>query len=118
MSLRKRLARVERALANTAKQKEQASCICRDITTADTHNPGEFEAEMNRPCPAHGVRQLGRIMVFVWVKALNGRPDTSGPKDPRELELERLLEVYRGRQRSRSIAGQVGLDPEYDSKKL
>jgi hypothetical protein len=114
MSLRKRLARVERTLADTAKRKEEAGCNCRLLTAASSRNPAEFEAEMNLPCPVHGIRHLGQLMVVTFVQAVNGKPDTSAPKDPLEVELKRLLDEYHARQRSRRNASQVGL--EYDSK--
>jgi hypothetical protein len=66
---RRRLAKVERALAETAEQEKLGDCICipygaRLITIAFSNKPEAFEADMKQKCPAHGFRSLGQIMVF------------------------------------------------------
>ena len=64
-SLRKRLAKVERKMADIVRREELANCNCKqssDFTVLSDDGAEEFEAEMNLPCPAHGFRRLGRIM--------------------------------------------------------
>src|SRR3989442_523478 len=81
-SLRKRLAKVEQKLVDVATEQESAKCNCRDFTFADEHCPEEFEAEMNRTCPAHGFRRLGGIVHTSYVA------EEENPK------LRHLLEIY------------------------
>ena len=61
LSLRKRLARVERSLTEfaTRQQLRNLRCNCREVIVADPDKPQEFEAEMNAGCPLHGFRRLG-----------------------------------------------------------
>ena len=91
---RRRLAKVEQALAETAEQENQADCICirngARITIAFSNKPEEFEAEMNQKCPAHGFRSLGDITVFRVV----GR----GQKRDERCRLDDLLAEYRARE--------------------
>lgn len=65
--LRRRLAKVENALAEAAEREKLADCICKvwgksPITWACSEQPEQFEAEMNRKCPVHGFRNLGHIL--------------------------------------------------------
>lgn len=71
-SLNRRLAKIERQLIDEARRAELANCICRKTTVADSDKPEEFEAEKNKPCPSHGVRQMGMIVRIEYM----GRPDT------------------------------------------
>jgi hypothetical protein len=92
--LRRRLAKVEEALAETAEQEKLADCICKDRprgpgTLAFSNRPEEFEAEMNQTCPVHGFRHLGHIMAIRFVD-----PDH---KDER-FRLDELLEEYYARE--------------------
>jgi hypothetical protein len=92
--LRRRLAKVEKALAETAEQEKMAGCICiprrgRFTTIAFSNKPEEFEAEMNQKCPAHGFRSLGHIVVF--------RVVGPGEEDER-CKLDDLLDEYRARE--------------------
>jgi uncharacterized protein YkuJ len=91
---RKRLERVEKAVAETAEPKNLADCICipdgtRLITVAFSNKPEEFEAEMNQECPAHGFRSLGQIISF-RVVAPNCKHE--------RCRLDELLEEYRQRE--------------------
>lgn len=82
-------------MADLALRAELANCNCirmPGITLANPDQPEEFEAEMNLPCPAHGVRRLGRIMRLVFVKSSNaGRAEMSSPR------LDELITTYEGR---------------------
>jgi hypothetical protein len=100
---RRRLAKVEQALAETAEQEKQVNCICipngaRSITIAFSNKPEEFEADMNQRCPAHGFRSLGDITVF--------RVVGPGQKKDVRRRLDDLLADYRAR------------EAEYSRKKL
>jgi hypothetical protein len=66
-SLEKRLARVEQTLADMPEQEKAASCNCYPrpkfgpwivALTAEG-----FEAEANLPCPVHGFRRLGKLLI-------------------------------------------------------
>ena len=94
MGLKRRVARISEKLGAIVKRRQLASCNCLDFFFASPLNPRKFEEEMNRSCPAHGVRSLGRINEIRFVKAVDGRPDTSAPKEAGEIELERLFGVY------------------------
>jgi hypothetical protein len=97
---RKRLAKVERALAATAEQEKLADCVCkvRDVsppTVAFSNKPEEFEAEMNQKCPVHGFRHLGHIVAIRFVKP--------GGNHER-CRLDELLEQYYARESQHSKA--------------
>jgi len=95
--LRGRLRTIEKDLAEVEKRKQLANCNCKELTFADPFRVTEFKNEMNRPCPTHRFRDLGEIHRIQYVVAIDGRPDMSVPKDPKELDLERLLKVYEAR---------------------
>ena len=93
--LRRRLEKVEKALAETAEKEKPANCICipdgkRFSTIAFSNKPEEFEADMNQRCPAHGFRSLGHIMVF--------RVVGPGQKKDERRRLDNLLAEYRARE--------------------
>lgn len=104
MSLRTRLTRVEKKVADKKEQKRLASCNCRAFALVDPLTVKKFEADMNLPCPAHGVRNLGQLCVVRFIGAMDGSLDTSSPKDLNEIEMDRLLEIYHSRQSSRKNA--------------
>jgi hypothetical protein len=95
MGFRRRLAKVELALVETAEQEKRTDCICipyggRMATIAFTNKSEEFEADMNQKCPAHGFRSLGQIMVF--------RVVGPGQKKEERCRLDDLLAEYRARE--------------------
>jgi hypothetical protein len=95
----KRLAKLEQRMADEAQQAELANCTCIHILTlADPDQPEAFEAEMNLPCPAHGIRRLGRIMQIDFVN-----PDGTEVPSPR---LDELIATYEARldQADREVA--------------
>jgi hypothetical protein len=53
MSLRRRLAKSERNVADIEERKRLASCICLEVQTAIPGRAHEFEAEMNRAFQNH-----------------------------------------------------------------
>ncbi len=59
---RKRLEKLEQKLADLARQEALANCNCLPLTFA-TSQQRLFEAEMNKTCPVHGLRRLGRIYI-------------------------------------------------------
>lgn len=89
-SLNGRLAKVEQQMADQARRAELANCNCEHVgTLAITSQPEKFEAEMNLPCPAHGVRRLGRIMQLVFIDP----GDTERPS----TRLDELIATYEAR---------------------
>lgn len=93
--LEKRLASVEKALAETAEQEKLADCICKigdppPATLAFSNQPEAFEAEMNLTCPVPGFRNLGHLIVFYMVNRGGGRCDSS--------RFDELLAEYRERE--------------------
>ena len=87
-----------RKLEQQAKAKELSDTLanCNSIPSMPglllSSGPGaakHFEAEVNLPCPAHGLRRLGQIRVIVFVK-----PDRTTDEDP---ELDPLLQKYSAR---------------------
>lgn len=89
-NLRTRLAKVERRLGNVAKKEQLANCNCKFIGATIACNPPEhFEAEMNRPCPAHGFRDLGIIISY-------GIVDSGGRLED-NTRLKQLVATYRAR---------------------
>jgi hypothetical protein len=81
----KRLAKVEQQLADRARRAELANCHCRGMTMVFT--PEQFEAEMNRTCPAHGFRRLGTILAVGFVK-----PDKTVTEE--SAKLMQRVETY------------------------
>jgi hypothetical protein len=66
-------------------EKQHTPCICKKLTVANERKPEKFEAEMNQPCPRHGLRNLGTIVEFRYAgEAISAK-------------LDRLLEIYKAR---------------------
>jgi hypothetical protein len=110
--LRKRLAKVERQLASIARDAPR-ECNCRSATVANPDHPEEFEAEMNRTCPAHGFRRLGWLAVIEHI----GRRG-----DERSAKLDQLLKTYKARRSPDELRlsrlRQVGLKLKHGSQEL
>ena len=106
--LRRRLARVERALANVPKQENRGKCNCPVFTMANTMQPEKFEAEMNLKCPEHGFRNLGRIVLIEHI----GR---RGDPRVKEGQLHNLVSEYRARERAARIST-MNRQFEYDTE--
>ena len=68
--LSRRLAKVEKAVAEEAERERFANCNCKLMakpsppTIVYSIHPEEFETEMNQTCPVHGFRRLKHIIVF------------------------------------------------------
>jgi hypothetical protein len=89
--LRRRLAKVEKTLAETAEEEKLANCICKvgrksGATIARSDEPEKFEAEMNQKCPVHGFCYLGSIVAI----KITDEPDE-------RFRLDDLLDEYRAR---------------------
>jgi hypothetical protein len=82
-SIGRRLARIEQRLAEMTPRPPKCNCV--DRTVVYTHAPEQFEADMNLPCPAHGIRRLGVIFAVCY----EGE-DTS--------RFDQLLAKYKARQ--------------------
>jgi hypothetical protein len=88
-ALWKRLAKLEQRMAEEARRAELANCTCihmPNITAALPDQPEKLEAEMNLPCPAHGIRRLGRILRIGFVK-----PDDTRVPSPSTFSIRTHL---------------------------
>jgi hypothetical protein len=67
-SLRKRLDTLEQQWADRARLEELADCNCPGIKSPGLFLapifPEALKAELNKTCPVHGFRQLGRIVMM------------------------------------------------------
>jgi hypothetical protein len=91
-SLQKRLAEVERQTAELARREKLAHCNCypRGKTMPNPFGcPEQFEAAANLPCPVHGFRRLGRIMVVNIVSTTEG-----AVLEEKYVRLNRLVDEY------------------------
>lgn len=93
-NLNSRLAKVERGLACIKEKYDQADCICNALVGLSRETLEQFRAEMNRPCPVHGFRELHIIYFFSVEPAhdLNSRAIVI--EDP---EVNAALEEYERR---------------------
>lgn len=103
---RKRLERLEEKYSDLARQEALANCICQTLTFA--YSTKVFEAEMNKTCPAHGVRRLGQINI---VQIVPTRKDRADSVDERSVGLEELLQEY---ERRLAEVEQAEDEQEYD----
>lgn len=111
-SLRKRMAKVEQTLANLAEGESEAKCICKAVTVIWSDDAEEFEAEMNRTCPAHGFRRLGTIVRVGFADA-DGTVQKSAKLDqPLETYEARLSPTKRRISRLRQVALKLKHDPQ------
>jgi hypothetical protein len=97
MTLGKRVAKVEQKLADMEEQDRLADCICLHFTVILVGMAHEFEEQMNKMCPVHGIRRVGRIMPIKTVA-----PESyseSEKEDIRKLneEVDQVLERYYAR---------------------
>ncbi|SRR5579872_368534 len=74
-NLEKRLRNVEEKLTEIRKQEMLANCNCHAVVSVSRGMEKEFEAELNRTCPAHGFREV-IITHFVGIEPAdhNGNP--------------------------------------------
>ena len=109
---RKRLETLEQKMADLMRPEALANCTCREYTCALL--PKVFEAEMNRTCPVHGFRRLGRIFVTEIVHT--GKDKITWDEEEKncadKAELDRLLKEYNIRL---AQAEQAEEEEEYDS---
>jgi hypothetical protein len=101
-NLEKRLAQVEKKLAEIANQEALADCIC--IKGPMRIPMAELEAEMNRPCPRHGLRRMGHIINAVIVSS-----DRTLTEESRKRS--ELIEAY-----ERRLAQAEGNDMEQEEQ--
>jgi len=81
-NLNSRLAKVEQEFARIEEENNQAECICNVFVGISRAALEQFRTEMNRPCPAHGFREL---------MIIRGLSTTSRIDDP---EVNALLAEY------------------------
>jgi len=108
--LGKRLARVERVVADAARRERLTGCICKRHPFDRTLiiSPEEFEAEMNRTCPVHGFRRMGELIIIEFVS-----PDATC--DEGVIKRVHLVEEYKLRL-SQLPQSESGADFEDDSQ--
>jgi hypothetical protein len=61
-NLKRRLAQAERMVAELLRRRKLANCNCQQMMSFRT--PEHFEEEKNLPCPGHGFRDLGAILIL------------------------------------------------------
>ena len=66
-SLRKRLARIEGAIAAKKRELERQDCTCGEGVMAWTGQANQMKAELERTCPVHGFRRV-RIQCAVSLR--------------------------------------------------
>jgi hypothetical protein len=93
-------------MAEDIRREALASCICQKITFA--YSPKVFEAEMNKPCPAHGFRRLGRVIITRIAYTRGDAPEEYGAE---QALLSELVKEYK---RRLAQAEQADSDQEYD----
>lgn len=94
MSLRKRIARVERALAERKKELDLADCRCGKVVGAIPGQAKELAAKLNDTCPVHGFLRVFRIMT---IRFPGGRSESESEKEERErkeAELQQVIDQY------------------------
>jgi hypothetical protein len=95
-SLNRRLAKVEQQVAERTKREELANCICRtSMPFTIVQDAEQFEVEMNRPCPVHGVRDLGQLLIHTPFNSDTTPSEVS-------IKLRQLLDLYELRLSQRS----------------
>ena len=94
LTLSRRIARVERQMADRARAQKLANCNCfpkdpeGNAMLNIVSDPERFEAEMNIPCPAHEFRNLGDIGCVIFIN----RDRTPTEESAR---LVKLVEIYK-----------------------
>ena len=92
MSLRKRLGKVEKTLANMV-----GPCSCKVVTVAIPNEAEELKAEMDETCPVHGVRRLGQIIRVSFVAPDSCPENEKDSLRQDEAEIGQLLDLYKKR---------------------
>jgi hypothetical protein len=88
-ALHKRLDKVQLQLMDFAVVLELENCIC--LESFDLDDPEQFAAEMNRSCPAHGIRLLGYRSPKLKLK------DKKHLTPEKFVKLSELVETYERR---------------------
>lgn len=91
-NLQKRFAKIEQILTAIAGPQRWADCNCCERISAYRDKPEEFEAEMNKRCPRHGLRRLG----IIWVSGTD--------KGPCGDRWDQLYRIYVKRMSGRSLS--------------
>jgi hypothetical protein len=98
---RKRLEKLEQQLAEIKRRESPAKCNCKSFTLAASSEAASsdyFEAEMNKTCPVHGFRRLGKILVYEVRTVPNGGVTERSRGVPKLVqEYERRLARHRQR---------------------
>lgn len=104
---RKRVEKLEQKLADLIRQEALVNCICLERLFVDSREKERFLSEMNKTCPVHGFRRLGKI-TMVQIVSTGGKD--AGKIDERYLGLEELVQEYK---RRLAQAKEAEDEPEY-----
>ena len=86
-----RVEKLEQKLADLIRQGALVNCICLERLFVGSSEKEKFLSEMNKTCPAHGLRRLGRIMIVCTVPTRKDRADSV---DEQSVGLEELVKEY------------------------
>ena len=96
--LNKRLAKVEQLAAHIAMREKLGKCNCYPdpvgLKMLVVKDAKEFEAQMNLPCPAHGFRRLGKLMVVTIVGGKGEISEECARREELVEEYDRRLSEY------------------------
>ncbi len=98
-NLRNRLGEVERKVGEVVRREQLAKCNCNFRTSYSAWDPEEFEGDINLPCPAHGFRDLGFIVLCRLVDKHGVSIDSVG-----DARREQLFATYNARRASHQAA--------------
>jgi hypothetical protein len=74
------------------------NCVCGENILAWSGRAKELEAELNRTCPAHGFRRVGRIHCFKFA-VTETTPESEKERLGREdAELHQVIDEYKSRE--------------------
>jgi hypothetical protein len=107
-SLRKRLDKLEQEQADRAKVEELANCNCPELKSAVSFLafcPEQFEEEINKTCPVHGLRRFGEIAIMDFVN-----PDGTSNEDT--IKMHQLIDSHQLRLAQHS---QSSVEPEEEN---
>jgi hypothetical protein len=97
MTLSRRLAKLERTVADIEERERLANCICIEVQVAMVGHAHEFEAKMSRICPVHGIRRMNKLIV-VGTVAPEHYPESAKEQIRKEAAaLDEVIEKYYAR---------------------
>jgi hypothetical protein len=99
LSLRQRLAKVERVLAERKRKVDLADCRCGKPVITLAGQAKELEAELNGTCPTHGFLRVGTV-IHLGAGELPEDPESVKEERRREAaEISQIIGQYNERKR-------------------